>query len=87
MAKSAHFPGEILSVHSLVAALPHLWVRGAEVPAHLVPRGGDEAAEDAIAVGLAAGVSLLVHPECVRVREHLKFVQSKLLQVRAKKAM
>ena len=68
-----------LSVHSLVAALPHLWVGGAEVPAHPVPRGGDEAAEDALAMGLAAGVRLLVHTERVRVREYLKLVYSRFV--------
>ena len=62
----------ILLVHSLVAALAHLRVRGAEVPAHPVPRGRGEAAQDALAVRLAPPVRLLVHPQSVRVREHLR---------------
>ena len=66
----------ILFANSLVAALAHLGVLRGEVPAHPVARGGRVAAEDALAVRLAPPVRLLVHPQRVRVREHLEGTES-----------
>ena len=50
-----------------------------EVPAHPVARGGRVAAEDALAVRLAPPVRLLVHPQRVRVREHLEPIRDRVL--------